>query len=259
MEESDSLKGNKYKYIKNNHILILFILILLLVFLILLSLIIKISNICTIIKTKIFNSESFKNQTINQNDSDINMLQLYIENKTNYYILGRENFMKAHGKSYNESNILTIQDKMNWLLIHEFPEHKAKVVDKILLREYAKKILGKDICPKILKIYNSSDQINLTELPNKFIIKCNHGSGMNIFVKDKSKFNLDSAKLKLNKWMKINFGLKTFQYVYIHIKRKIFVEEYLNDKMSIYKIDCFNGDPKFIRAYNSISFNVELS
>jgi len=246
MEDSYLLKSNRFKYIKNNNIKGVFILIFIFISLISFYLIIKNNNMKKISETNIFNTTSINE--IKQNEED-NMLQIYVENKTYYYILGRQNFMKRHGKSYNESNIVTIQDKMNWLLIHEFPEEKAKVVDKILLREYAKKILGKDICPKILKIYNNSDEINLKELPNKFIIKCNHGSGMNIFVKDKSKFKLNRAKLKLNKWMKINFGLKTFQYVYIHIKRKIFIEEYLSDKMGIYKIDCFNGSPKFIRAY----------
>ena len=47
--------------------------------------------------------------------------------------------MEKVGKSYNETNIVTIQDKMNWLLIHESPEYKSNIVDKILLREYAKK------------------------------------------------------------------------------------------------------------------------
>ena len=48
--------------------------------------------------------------------------------------------MKRHGKIYKESNIKTIQDKINWLLIHENPEYKSKIVDKILLSEYSKKI-----------------------------------------------------------------------------------------------------------------------
>lgn len=68
--------------------------------------------------------------------------------------------MKKKGKVYNESNILTIQDKLNYLLIHESPENKYKIVDKILLRNYSKKILAKDICVPILKIYNNIDEIN---------------------------------------------------------------------------------------------------
>jgi hypothetical protein len=108
------------------------------------------------------------------------MLKLYIENRTEFYIRGRQKIMEMSGKKYNDSNIITIQDKLNWLIIHEFPEHKSKLVDKILLHEYSVKILGKDTCVPILKIYNNIEELNLKELPDKFILKCNHGSGMNI-------------------------------------------------------------------------------
>ena len=39
-----------------------------------------------------------------------------------------------------------------------------------------KKKLGKDICNKILKIYNSETEIDIEELPNQFVFKTNHGS-----------------------------------------------------------------------------------
>ena len=80
------------------------------------------------------------------------LLTLYKENLTEFYIKGRQFIMELNGKYYNDSNILTIQDKLNWLIIHENPEYKTNIVDKILLREYSKKILGKDICVPILKI-----------------------------------------------------------------------------------------------------------
>ena len=107
--------------------------------------------------------------------------------------------MKKHGKNYNDSNIKTIQDKLNWLIIHEFPENKTKLVDKILLHEYSKRILGKDICVPILKIYNNTEELDLDGLPNKFVLKYNHGSGMNILFNNKSNFNLSNVKILLNK------------------------------------------------------------
>lgn len=209
-------------------------------------------NLPYIIESKHFN---LNNSKINvKRDYKLkSLLQLYIENRTYFYILGRQTIMKRHGKIYNESNIKTIQDKMNWLLIHENPEYKSKIVDKILLREYSQKILGKDICPPILKIYDNVNQIKIDELPNSFILKCNHGSGMNIFCKDKSKFNLRKAKLKLNNWMKVNYGLINSEFVYINIKKKIFAEKYLGEDIQVYKVDCYNGNPKFIRAYKILS------
>lgn len=180
------------------------------------------------------------------------MLRLYKENITEFYIKGREKIMEMNGKRYNESNLLTIQDKLNWLIIHEYPEYKTNIADKILLHEYSKKILGKDICVPIFKIYNNSDEINFNELPEKFVLKCNHGSKMNILCNNKSKLNITKAKYDLTKWINTNYGLLTFEYQYINIKRKIFAEEYLSDNIKDYKIYCFNGKPKFIRVQTNL-------
>ena len=180
------------------------------------------------------------------------IFELYLSNKTEYYIKGREKCMKKVGKNYNDNNITTIQDKLNWLIIHENPENKANIVDKILLHEYSKKILGKDICVPILKIYNNSDEIDIDKLPIQFVLKCNHGSGMNIICKNKFELNFTKAKLRLSSWMKINYGLRNFEYQYINVKKKIFAELYLGNDIKDYKIYCFNGEPKFIRVQKSL-------
>ena len=83
-------------------------------------------------------------------------------------------------RNLNESHLETIQEKLKYVLVHESPDYKTNIVDKILLHEYSIKKLGKDICVPIIKIYNNTKEINLDELPDKFVLKCNHGSAMNI-------------------------------------------------------------------------------
>lgn len=73
-------------------------------------------------------------------------------------------------------------------------------------------MLNIDICPPIFKIYDNVDDINLKELSKKFILKYTHGPRMNIFCRDKNKFYLILAKYKLNKWMKINYVIKNYEY-----------------------------------------------
>ena len=202
----------------------------------------RLKNIDYSYKLKLENTINFYKQ----------MLRLYNDNLTLFYIKGREFIMKLHGKFYNDSNITTIQDKLNWLTIHENPDIKTNIVDKILLHEYSKKILGKDICVPIIKIYNNSDEINLNELPEKFVLKCNHGSGMNIICNNKSILNITDTRNILNKWMNTNYGFNSFEYQYIKIKKKIFAEKYLCDNIIDYKIYCFNGEPKFIRVQKKL-------
>ena len=190
---------------------------------------------------------------IQKHKNDTLLLELYIDNREKFYLKGREYIMKQQNKNFNISNVLTIQDKLNYLLVHESPENKSEIVDKILLRNYSTKIIGRDLCVPILKIYNNVDEINLSELPDKFVLKCNHGSGMNIVCKNKEKFNLEEAKNKLKKWMNINYGLASFEYQYINIKRKIFAEKYLTDDIIDYKVNCFNGEPKLIRIKRHVN------
>ena len=109
---------------------------------------------------------------------------------TESYIDKMVSFIKRNsGLDINLKNPVTIQDKLCWLNIYEPSKLKTKCADKILLHEYCKDTLGFDICVPIIKVYNNTDEINFDELPNKFVMKCNHGSGMNIIVKDKSQIN----------------------------------------------------------------------
>ena len=173
-------------------------------------------------------------------------VKLYMKNKTEFYYKYRLKLLKEYNISYNESNLVTFQDKLNYLIIHENPELKTNIVDKIKLHNFSEKILGKDICVPILKIYKNENEINLDELPEKFVIKANHGSGMNIICKNKSKFDIIKTKKKLKKWKKINYGLLRSEFQYFLVKKKIFASPYLGDNLIDYEVYCFNNKPKFI-------------
>ncbi len=194
-----------------------------------------------------FWKESFSNFNFNKelinNDDKI----LYLKNKTEFYLKLRKNFLRKNHVVYNESNIISYQDKLNWLVIHESPQYKSFLVDKLKLRDYSKRILGKDICVPLLKIYENEKDIKFGELPNKFVLKLNHGYGMNIICEDKSKLDFEKVLERLKYWKNINYGLLTTEFQYLYVNRKIFAEEFLSRDLIDYKIFCFNGEPKFIQ------------
>ena len=172
-------------------------------------------------------------------------LEMCYKSRAIYYTKFRE---------HNKGNIKleTIQSKISYLIVHESPDYKSKIVDKIGVHEYAKKVLGKDICVPILKIYNDANEINFDELPNQFVLKNNHGCGMNIIVNDKSKLNFEDAKNTLNKWKNDNFGVDAGEFQYINVNKKIFAETFLKDNIEDYKIYCFHGEPKLIRVQKKV-------
>lgn len=181
------------------------------------------------------------------------LLKMCYKSRTMYYIKNRRKSVESYGMKYDENNLITLNDKLNYLLIHESPDYKSKICDKIRLHEYSKNKLGKDICVPILKVYKDINEINLEELPNKFVLKCNHGSQMNILCDNKQKFDIEQAKKSLSKWINIDYGFSSNEFQYINIKREIFAESYLGENVLDYKVYCFNGNPKFIRVQKKMN------
>lgn len=174
----------------------------------------------------------------------------------------KEKAYKRRKLILNIENPQTVQDKIAWLIVNDdCNELKAKCADKILIHEYSKEKLGKDICVPILKTYNSPDEINFKELPDKFVLKCNHGYAMNIIVDKKKntmttlkKFALSSekdCKKLLQEWLNVNFGEINRQEHYSLIKPKCFAEKFLTDgnvSLKDYKFWCCNGEPKMVQV-----------
>ncbi len=164
------------------------------------------------------------------------------------YCLSQESNIQKMFPNKNIKHPSTFTEKIQWLKIHDSSFLKTYCTDKITVHEYCKKKLGKDICIPILKVYNNVDEIDLSELPKSFVIKCNHGSAMNIIVEDKSKLNLSEAKMKLKKWLNTDFS-KFSELHYKLIPRKIYIEEFKSNigksDLTDYKLFCFNGVPRF--------------
>ena len=151
-------------------------------------------------------------------------------------------------KSVDLKNPKTFNEKIQWLKIHDYPQNKLVIqgADKYLVRRYVEdKELG-DILVPLLGEWDSAEKIDWDQLPDKFVLKCNHGCAYNILCADKSKFDKKNAIKQLNKWMKEDFGAFNIEKHYSQIKPHITCEEYLGECITDYKFFCFNGEPKYI-------------
>ena len=111
----------------------------------------------------------------------------------------------------------------------------------------------------ILGAWDRAADIDFTALPEKFVLKCNHGSGMNIIVKDKRRLNIRKTRRQLEKWLSVNYAyiLGNFELNYSDITKKIIAEEYIQEldgNLHDYKIHCFNGVPKYIQLIGNRNF-----
>ena len=158
-------------------------------------------------------------------------------------------YYKQTKRNLNLKKIQTYNDKLQWLKLYNSIPIKTRLADKYAVREWVKEKIGEEYLVALLGVYDKYDDIDFNVLPNQFVIKCNHGSGYNIIVRDKSKLNVKEVKYKLNRWMNENFAFKGgFELHYLPIKPKIIIEEFINPKESHHEIQiwCFNQTIKFV-------------
>lgn len=144
----------------------------------------------------------------------------------------------------------SFNEKIQWLKLYDSTPIKTRLSDKYLVREWIKEKIGDEYLIPLLGVYNKFEDIDFEKLPNRFVIKCNHGSGYNIIVKNKTLLNLTLVKSKVEKWMNVNYAfISGLELNYRDIQRKIIIEQYMEDStgdLRDYKITCFQGKPEFI-------------
>ncbi len=163
-------------------------------------------------------------------------------------------FYNCTGEELNLENPKTFNEKMQWLKLYDSTPLKTRLADKYLVREWVKEKIGEEYLIPLLGVWEKFDDIDFDKLPEKFVLKANHGCGWNIIVKDKNKLDKVVAKQKFDEWMHTNFAfISGLELHYKNIKPLIIAEEYIEsvDKSAIdYKFLCFNGKPELCWVSN---------
>ena len=157
------------------------------------------------------------------------------------------------GKPLNLKNPQTLNEKMMYLKLRVFwnKQFVADRADKYKVHQ----IVKDKGCPEILnELYGAWERVEdipWEKLPQKFAIKCNHGSGYNIICKDKSKFDIPQATDTLRGWLKEKYGVeRAEQGIYSKIKPMIIAERFIetadNKPPKDYKFFCSYGEVKFM-------------
>lgn len=150
-------------------------------------------------------------------------------------------------KQLNFSNVLTLNEKIQWLKIYDRKEKYIDLVDKYIVKKYIKKWIGEEYVIPTLGVWKNFDDIDFNKLPNKFVLKCTHDSGSYIICRDKNHFNLKKARSKILNKLSHNYFWVGREWAYKNIEPKIIAEEFIEDEdneskgVTDYKFYCFNG------------------
>lgn len=155
-------------------------------------------------------------------------------------------FRVQMGYPLNLNNPKSFNEKIQWLKLYDRKPLYTALVDKIEVKRYVASIIGEEHIIKTLATWNNINDIDISKLPNKFVLKCNNGAGNNgvVICKDKSTFDLNAAKKRLEKGMRRDGWMFLKEWPYKNVNRRFFAEEYVeseNEALRDYKLLVYNG------------------
>ena len=174
-------------------------------------------------------------------------LQVIATKITSYEFMTKLYYYKIFRKKLNLKNPITFSEKLQWLKLYYYPSNMnvIRCADKYKVREYLEEKGLSRYLNELIGVWEKWEDVKWEDLPQKFVLKCNHGCGYNIICNDKSFLSKVDVGKKINKWLSEDFSLFNAEKHYTFIERKIICEKYLGEDIIDYKFFCFHGKPEF--------------
>lgn len=161
-------------------------------------------------------------------------------------------YRKTFGHSINWEHPEDLNQWIAWLQFNTDTTLWSTLADKYRMHDYLKQKGYGELLVPILAKWESADQIDISDLPDGFVLKCNNGSGDVMVVNDKRKVDVREIRQYFNAQMSRQFGRETAEPHYLRIQPLIIAEKLLDvTKQSTasaslidYKFWCFNGTVK---------------
>ncbi len=156
-------------------------------------------------------------------------------------------YRQRTGKELNLKNPQTFTEKLNWLKLYDRRPEYTMMVDKYAVRDYVAEKIGEEYLVPLVGTWESVEDIPFDELPDQFVLKCNHDNGV-IICRDKKNFDVEAAKRELQFHLSRDYYKKCREWPYKNVKRRIIAEKYISEGTDAplvdYKFFCFNGEAK---------------
>lgn len=160
-------------------------------------------------------------------------------------------YLLETGNTLHLKNPRRFNEKLNWLKLYGGAEDWGRYVDKLEVREHVRRAIGSVHLVPLIAQYDSVDEIDWAALPDRFVIKCSHGSHCGLICTDKAAFDTEGAEVKLRNWLRRNWFWVGREAPYRTIKPRIMVEQFIGDDHPAqdYKLMCFDGIPRIIQVH----------
>lgn len=165
------------------------------------------------------------------------------------YISLQYRYITGHKLNWNTLELYT--EKLQYLRLYIYPKlpNVIRASGRRGAREYVEQKGLKDLLIPSFGIYSNFNEIDFASLPNQFVMKATHGSGMNYICFDKHSIDYPQLKKKFTHYLKTDYGRKTVEPHYSKIKKEIIIEKFIGEGDTLpreYKIHVFNGRAKYL-------------
>lgn len=142
-------------------------------------------------------------------------------------------------------------DQIKWLMMFAQHQDMSTCVDKLRVRDYVSRKIGKEHLIPLIATAKTWDVIEPYLSSSKGVLKCAHDSGSALLFDRVNPEFLNELKLKYEKLLSKEYGVGKGEWPYRDATRAFLVEEQLEGatKESLpddIKVHCVNGQPKLI-------------
>lgn len=126
----------------------------------------------------------------------------------------------------------------------------SRMADKIEAKKIVKKLNEKISVPRSFWEGNDFSSLDLNDLPTKFVFKANHASGTNLIVLNREDVSIEQLMKLRDEWFRHEQHHTMGEWAYKNIKKKVFIEEYLDfsgTSPDDYKFFVYHGRVRFIQ------------
>jgi hypothetical protein len=168
----------------------------------------------------------------------------------------------------------TFSEKLLWKMTKDRRPILTTFADKVAVRDYVAERIGSDILPKLYAVVRDPADLDLAALPDAFVVKPSHASGMiwiveppvspagsgrhtqlapNMFRTTRDVLDWDLLVSACRQWLSVQYADCEQEWAYRHIPRQILVEELLVDPAEPtpvdYKFYVLNGRARLLEVH----------
>jgi hypothetical protein len=147
----------------------------------------------------------------------------------------------------------TFNERMAWKILHDRNPLIPRTLDKVAVRDWVAERIGTETLVPLLGVWERAADIPWDDLPARFVLKTNHGSGYNILVPDKAAVCRGSVARQLDAWLVENYYDRTGEWGYRSIRPRILAEKFLaganGGVPEDYKLYVFGGRPRLLQVH----------